>query len=82
MGRTVSISRTPNLLNEVRQLMRVRHYSIHTKRAQAAAGRCRAAELLRPGATGSARASEADAGVSGRGRLPQPGQPLARPRCI
>jgi integron integrase len=29
----MSINSTPNLLGEVRQLMRVRHYSIHTERA-------------------------------------------------
>ena len=29
----MSINRTPNLLGEVRKLMRVRHYSIHTERA-------------------------------------------------
>ncbi len=29
----MSINRTPNLLGEVRQLMRIRHYSIHTERA-------------------------------------------------
>ena len=29
----MSINRTTNLLGEVRQLMRVRHYSIHTERA-------------------------------------------------
>lgn len=33
MGQAVSINRTPNLLDDVRQLMRVRHYSIHTERA-------------------------------------------------